>query len=78
MDINQRLERIIALYESGGDPNKLMQSMFANNLNIQQMSKQYQNMMEGKTRKDAFLQMAKQQGVTDKNIQGFCRMLGWN
>ena len=78
MDINQRLEQIIALYDSGGDPNKLMQSMFINNSNIQQIGVQYRNMMQGRTQKDAFLQMAKQQGVTDKNIQNFCRILGWN
>ena len=77
MNINDRIARIIAMHDSGGDPNRMMMNMVQQMPNIQMMWTQYNNMMQGRSKKDAFLQMAKQQGVTEQNIQGLCRILGW-
>lgn len=76
MDINQTIERIIALHDSGGDPNKMMQSMYGNTPNISQMATQYKNMTQGRSTNEVLLQLAKQNGVSEKNIEGLTRILG--
>ena len=43
-----------------------------------QMQTQMQNMAQGRSPKEFILQMAKQNGVTDKNIEGLARILGAN
>lgn len=76
MDINQTFERIIALYNSGGDPNKMMQTMYSNTPNINQMATQFNNMMQGKSRPEVYMQMAKQLGLNEQNMKGLEMMLG--
>ena len=78
MDINQRIEQIIALYDNGGNPKQIMQNMMFQNPNMGQMQTQMQNMAQGRSPKEFILQMAKQNGVTDKNIEGLARILGAN
>lgn len=75
-NINATLERIIALYDSGGDPNKMMQSMFGNNPNIGNFATQFNNMRQGRSNREFLLQLAKQNGVSEQNIQGLQRILG--
>lgn len=76
MDINQVFERIIALYDSGGNPQQMMTSMVRANPNINQFATQFSNMTKGQSRNDAYMQIAKQLGLNDKNMQGLARMLG--
>lgn len=76
MDINQRLEQIIRFYDSGGNPQQVMQQMFQQNPQMNQMQTQMQNMAQGRSPKDFILQMAKQNGVNEKNLQGIARILG--
>lgn len=76
MDINQTIERIIALHDSGGDPQQVMQQMFQKNPQISQMQTQMQNMAQGRSPKDFILQIAKQNGVSEQNLQGILRILG--
>ena len=75
-DINQRIERIIALYDSGGNPQQIMQNMMQQNPQMGQMQTQMQNMAQGRSPKEFILQMAKQNGVSEKNIEGLARILG--
>lgn len=75
-DINQQLERIIALYDSGGNPNTIMQQMFGKNPQINQLGTQYMNMKQGMSDKDFCMQLARQAGINDKNLQGLARILG--
>lgn len=75
-DINQLFERVIALYDSKGDPRQMMSSIVRTNPNINQFSLQFNNMTQGQSRPQAYLQMAKQLGVNDKNLDGLSRMLG--
>ena len=75
-DINQRIERIIALYNSGGNPQQIMQNMMQQNPQMSQMQTQMQNMAQGRSPKEFILQMAKQNGVSEKNIEGLARILG--
>lgn len=76
MDINQTIERIITLYDRGGNPQQIMQQMFQKNPQISQMQTQMQNMAQGRSPKDFILQIAKQNGVSEQNLQGILRILG--
>lgn len=76
MDINQTIESIIALHDSGGNPSQMMQMMINRNPNISQMGNQYQTAIKGKNTTDVLLQLAKQGGVSEQNLQGLARILG--
>lgn len=76
MDINQTLEQIIRFYDSGGNPQQVMQNMMQQNPQMNQMRTQMQNMAQGRSPKDFILQMAKQNGVSEQNLQGLARILG--
>lgn len=77
-DINARIENIIKFYNMGGNPQQLMQNMMMQNSNIGQMKTQIQNMSQGRTPKDFIVQMARQNGVTEQNIQELLKILGKN
>lgn len=75
-DINQFFSQIITLYNNKGDPNAMLQSLYQQNPNINQMSTQFNNMMQGKSRPEAYMQMAKQLGLNEQNLQGLAKILG--
>lgn len=75
-DINQMIERIISLHDNGGNPHAMMQSMFGKNNQIQQLSTQFNNMKQGRSNAEMYMQLARQAGVTEQNIQGLSRILG--
>lgn len=75
-DINQAIENIIALYERGGNPQQVMQSMMQKNNQVGQMQSQLQNMAQGRSPKEFLIQLARQNGVSEKNLQGLSRILG--
>ena len=75
-NLDTTLERIIALHDSGGNPNQVMQTMFSNNPNINQMQTQLQNMAQGRNMSEFLIQLAKQNGVSEKNLQGMARIFG--
>ena len=75
-DINQAIENIIALYDRGGNPQQVMQSMIQKNNQVGQMQSQLQNMAQGRSPKEFLIQLARQNGVSEKNLQGLSRILG--
>lgn len=75
-DLNAQIEQIIALYDSGGDPNKVMNNIIQKNPMVNQLGTQYKNMSQGRDPKEFLLQLAKQNGVTEQNLQGLARILG--
>lgn len=75
-DINQMFERIIALYDSNGNPNQMMNSLMQMHPNINQLSTQFNNITQGQSRTQAYMQIAKQLGLNEKNLAGLSRMLG--
>lgn len=75
MDINQTLERIIALYNSGGNPQQVMQQMMQKNPQVGQMQSQLQNMAQGRNPAEFILQLAKQNGASEQNLQGLAKIL---
>ena len=75
-DINQMIEGIIALHDGGGNPSQIMRTMYGKNPNINQMATQYKNMTQGRNTTEVLLQLAKQSGVSEQNLQGLARILG--
>lgn len=75
-NINQMIENVINFYNSGGNPNEFMQSIIRNNPNINMFNTQLKNMAQGKNMTEFLLQLAKQNGVNEKNLEGLARILG--
>lgn len=75
-DINQTIENIVALYDNGGNPQQVMQNMMEGNNQVSQMKTQLQNMAQGRSPQEFLMQLARQNGVSEKNLQGLARILG--
>ena len=75
-DINQIFENIIALYDSKGNPNQMMSSFMQMYPNINNFSTQFNNITKGYSKPQAYMQMAKQLGLNEKNLEGLSRILG--
>ena len=75
-NINQMIENVINFYNSGGNPNEFMQIIIRNNPNINMFNTQLKNMAQGKNMTEFLLQLAKQNGVNEKNLEGLARILG--
>lgn len=80
-DINQRVEAILNLANSGGNPQTVMQQMMSRgfNANNQQLNTAYnqmKNMANGRSMSEFYIQMLKQNGLNDKNAEGLSRLLG--
>lgn len=76
MDINDRIAQIISMYDKGGNPQQIMQGMMGQGSQINQMKSQMQNMAQGRTPTEFILQIARQNGVNERNLQGIARILG--
>lgn len=76
MDINQTIEQIIAFHDNGGNPQQVMQNIMRQGTPIGQVQTQMKNMAQGRTPVEFILQMAKQNGVSEQNLQGLARILG--
>lgn len=74
-DLNAVIERIIAMYDSGGNPQQIMQNMMQQGTPIGQMQSQMQNMAQGRSPMEFILQIARQNGVSEQNLQGIARIL---
>ena len=77
-DLNATIERIIAMHDKGGSPQQIMQDMMQQGTPIGQMKSQMQNMAQGRSPMEFILQIAKQNGVSEQNLQGIARILGAN
>ena len=80
-DINQKVEAILNLANSGGNPQAMMQQMMARgfNVNNQQLNTafgQMKNMANGRSMPEFYIQMLKQNGLNDKNAEGLAKLLG--
>lgn len=80
-ELNQRIEMILAMANSGGNPQAVMQQMFAKGFNAQTPQfntamAQMKNMAGGRSMPEFYLQMLKQNGLTEQNAQGLAKLLG--
>ena len=79
-ELNQRVEAIINMANNGINPKSVMQQMF-NGFNAQ--SPQYntamtqmRNMAGGRSMPEFYIQILRQNGLTEQNAQGLARLLG--
>lgn len=80
-DLNKRAEMIINLANNGGNPNSVMQTLISKNPNmystqINQTMTQIQNMAQGRTIPEFYLQILKQNGLSEQNLMGIAKLLG--
>ena len=75
-DINQRLSNILQVANSGGDPNVLMNQLIEKNPQVTTALKQLDNMRGGKPMGEFVLQLAKQNGISEQNLQGLMQLFG--
>ena len=80
-DINQRVEALLNLANSGANPQAIMQQMMsrgfnANNQQLNTAMTQMKNMAGGRSMPEFYIQMLKQNGLNDKNAEGLSRLLG--
>ena len=75
-DINSAIERIIAMHDKGGNPQQIMQNIIQQGTPIGQMQSQMRNMAQGRSPMEFIMQIARQNGVSEQNLQGIARILG--
>ena len=73
-DINSMLEQIIQFHKTGRNPQELMQRFMPNNL--EQMKQKMQNMAQGRSPAEFIMQLARQNGVKEQNLQGILEIVG--
>lgn len=67
-DINQSLQSIFAMKNAGRNPQQIMQLLIQQNPQIKNTLATLQNMAQGRNPKDFFIQLARQNGVSEQNI----------
>lgn len=69
-DINSVISQIMALKNQGKNPQAVMQMLFQQNPQYQQMATQLKNMAGGRNPKEFVMQLARQNGVNEENLKG--------
>lgn len=77
-DINSRIQAIIQLKQKGLTPQSAMQMLMQRNPNYQIAMQQLQNMSQGRNMKDFVVQLARQNGVSQENLQAIQGLFGNN
>lgn len=75
-DINSRIQAIIQLKQKGLTPQSAMQMLMQRNPNYQIAMQQLQNMAQGRNMKDFVMQLARQNGVSQENLQAIQGLFG--
>lgn len=80
-ELNQRIEMVLAMANNGGNPQAVMQQMMARGFNNQNSQlntamTQMKNMAGGRSMPEFYLQILKQNGLTEQNAQGLAKLLG--
>lgn len=75
-DVNQALQSLFQMKNAGRNPQQIMQIMMQQNPQIQQQIAMLQNMAKGKSPKEFFSQLAKQNGVSEQNMAQLMQMFG--
>ena len=73
-DINDRISVILNLANAGNDPKQIMQQLMQMNPQVSTTLKQLDNMRGGKPMGEFVLQLAKQNGVSEQNLQGLMQL----
>ena len=68
-NINDVISQIMALKRQGRNPQAVMQMLFQQNPQYQQMATQLKNMAGGRNPQEFVMQLARQNGVTEENLK---------
>lgn len=68
-DINAVISQIMALKKQGRNPQAVMQMLMQSNPNYQISMQRLTNMAQGRNMKDFVMQLARQNGVSQENLQ---------
>lgn len=77
-DINSLIQAIMQLKQKGFTPQSAMQMLMQRNPNYQIAMQQLQNMTQGRDMKSFVMQLARQNGVNEQNLQAIQGLLGSN
>ena len=75
-DINSRIQAIMQLKQKGFTPQSAMQMLMQRNPNYQQAMQRLNNMAQGRDMKDFVMQLARQNGVSQENLQAIQGLFG--
>lgn len=75
-DINQVIQGIMQMKNAGKNPQMIMQMIMQRNPNYQQVMSRLQNMAQGRNPQEFIMQLAKQGGVNEQNLQALQKMFG--
>jgi uncharacterized protein YutE (UPF0331/DUF86 family) len=67
-DINQALQNLFAMKNAGRNPQQIMQMLIQQNPQIQNTLATLHNMSQGKSPREFFSQLARQNGVNEQNM----------
>ena len=73
-DINQTIQSILQMRNAGQNPQMILQMILQRNPQYQQLLTQMQNMAQGRNPRDFIMQLAKQNGVSEQNINAIRQM----
>lgn len=73
-DVNQALQSIFQMRNAGQNPQQIMQMLIQRNPQYSQMITQIRNMSQGRSTKEFVMQLARQNGVNDQNLQMLSQM----
>jgi hypothetical protein len=77
-DINSRIQAIMQLKQNGLTPQSAMQMLMQRNPNYQIAMQRLNNMSQGRDMKDFVMQLARQNGVSQENLQAIQSLFGSN
>ena len=77
-DVNAVISQIMALKKQGKNPQSAMQMLMQRNPNYQIALQRLNNMAQGRDKKDFVMQLARQNGVNQENLQAIQSLYGNN
>ena len=72
--VNQALQGLFQMRNAGRNPQQIMQMLIQRNPQYSQMLTQIRNMSQGRSTKEFVMQLARQNGVNDQNLQMLSQM----
>lgn len=75
-NINSVIEGILTLKKQGKTPQAVMQILLQRNPQYKIMLERLQNMSQGKNPQEFVMQLARQRGVSEQNLQAISQLFG--
>lgn len=75
-DINSVISQIMTLKQQGATPQAVMQMMMQQNPQMQMAQTRLKNMANGRNPQEFVMQLAKQNGISQENLQALQQMFG--